>query len=217
MIMRRVIIVSIIIFILLGCEKENKPLYTQVSGYVVSTGSGKPVENVKIYMYDGFPYSSHGSSRRDSTVTNSYCYFEIGLSGEEPVIYPYKSGYTFEYEVEGAVIGIMPLNAGSDIKDVFIKLDGIAYFSPVLMNILKQTEEDTVLLFIYSKHNVDYEIMSGIGDGPHKYWSLEKGFDILGDHYQKYKVKYERNDQWNVFVDSVYVKLGEVYRDTIWY
>jgi hypothetical protein len=171
-------------------------------------------------MYDGLPYSNKGSSRRDSTITNSNGYFHIELDGEEPVIFPHKEGYTFEYAIGGAAIGIMPINPGSSDDNVKIYLDGIFHFSPVLMNKVPETDEDTVKLYIfYSKYGTEDNILNGRGNGPHYFWSpgLKDGFTILGDHYQKYRVKYERNNQWNVLIDSVYVALGEVYRDTIWY
>ncbi|HOT15578.1 MAG TPA: carboxypeptidase-like regulatory domain-containing protein [Bacteroidales bacterium] len=176
----RNLILVLFLFLFIGCQKEENTLpHTTVSGHVYSTGSGSPVEGVTVYMYDGLPYSRGGSNRIDSAKTDANGYFHVELDGKEPVLDFFKENYDFEYTVGGAGIGIMPVDPGSNQIDVKVQLDGIAHFSPVLMNKFPQNDEDTVILYITnSKYNIDNDILDGKGNGPHYFWDagLKDGF-----------------------------------------
>ncbi|HOT15580.1 MAG TPA: hypothetical protein PK252_12540 [Bacteroidales bacterium] len=212
--------IFLVIFCLIGfgCEPEESLPHTVASGHVFSTGSGRPLAGVWIYMYDGLPYSNKGSDRRDSIITDSSGYFHIELDGKEPVIFPYKVGYSFSYVVGGATIGIMPLDAGSKNENLEIRLDGEAYFNPILMNKVNFLSEDKVTVYIYSKWDNPSPPSSYLGNGPHIYsWSLPDGITVLGDSYVRYKLEITKSNLMNTVIDSVYIAQGTVYRDTIWY
>jgi hypothetical protein len=228
MMMKTIPIFFICIVVLLNsCEKDDteKLPHTIVIGQIVSTGSQKPVGGVMVYMYDGYPSSildvsdKHKvTNNRDSTMTNVNGYFQLELDGYEPVIYPYKKGFTFEYHIEGAVIGIMPLSAGNVYDSIKINLDAIAYFNPVIMNKLPQNENDALKVYLYGRYSTYYDVASFSGNGPFKYFRWdEKGMIVLGDSYTKYKIDFQRVGIWNSMFDSVYINVMEIYKDTIYY
>ncbi|HEY9123804.1 MAG TPA: hypothetical protein VIO15_05650 [Bacteroidales bacterium] len=217
--MGKIILYTIVAcLVLLGCEPKDNTPHTIASGHVYSSGSGKPIAGVTIYMYDGLPYSNKGSSRMDSTKTDSTGYFHIELDGEEPVLLPYKENYSFTYAVGGAAIGIMPLESGISHNNIAINLDGEAGFNPILMNRVDMTYEEKVIISVYSKWGDPYGTLTKWGNGPHEYTNyLPKGELVLGDSYVRYKLEVTRSNVMNTFMDSVFIATGTVYRDTIWY
>jgi hypothetical protein len=221
---------SIFFVIISSCKKDEKENietlpYTEVYGKVISTGSNKPVEGVRVSIWDGLPDtgplsggSYKGSGEYDTTLTDVNGNFHIGINGKEPVLYLYKKGYTFEYNVEGAVIGIMPLNAGDVYDNIKINLDAIAYYNPVLVNLYPQKGNDTLIIYSYSKHVLPFDVSHYIGNGPFKFYISDKyGYQILGDSYVKFKLEFQRNNSWHTKFDSSYVIQGEIFADTIYY
>jgi hypothetical protein len=225
--MKHLIIIITLLCFVSGCkkdDKENLP-YTEVYGTVVSTGSHNPVEGVRVSIWDGLPNTSltndednKGSGEYNITFTDANGNFHIGVNGNEPVLSLYKEGYIFEYSVDGASLGIAPLVAGKKYTDIIFNLDGIAHFNPILMNESNNNYDDSIIISVYSKWGNPYVPITYSGEGPHRYlYSIQEGDLILGDSYVKYKIVYQRNNKWNTIIDSVYVNLGEVYRDTIYY
>jgi hypothetical protein len=213
----------------LSCKKEdkdNKNLpYTEVYGKVVSTGSQKPVDSVRVSIWDGLPDagplsggSYKGSGEYDTTFTDIKGNFHIGVHGKEPVLYLYKKGYTFVYDIEGATFGIAPLIAGKVYMDEVFNLDAVAYFNPVLMNKVQQEENDYIIVSLYGRYSVPYFENNFAGNGPFKYYPWDKyGSLVLGDSYSKYKLRYLRDGVVYIIFDSVFIKPMEIYTDTIYY
>jgi hypothetical protein len=227
------IIFSSLFIIISSCKKDEKENietlpYTEVYGKVISTGSLKPVEGVRVSIWDGLPDtgplssgSYKSSGEYDTTITNSGGSFHIGVHGKEPVLYLYKKGYTFKYSIEGVALGVAPLIAGKIYNDEVFNLDGIAYFNPILMNRIKQKYDDTlkITLLWWKDHSIPAAVThTFVGNGPSQYFvSVPDGDIVLGDSFVPYKIEYQRENNWNTFIDSVYIKLGEVYKDTIYY
>jgi hypothetical protein len=224
--MKKLILIFIIMLLITtNCKKEQTTPHTKISGHVYSTGSGKPIEGVKIYMYDGIGHSggmvdlgggnTGGSSRRDSTVTDANGYFHIELDGEEPVLYLFKQGYSFEYIVDGAVIGIIPLYTGES-KNLEFEMDAWANFNPWFKG-SKSLPYDTILFDVLSKSGIKEGWLSTFyGNGPHKFSSFD-GYPTKGDKYKAYWLKYQINGIWHERVDSVYIPSFTTYTDTIYY
>jgi len=55
------------------------------------------------------------------------------------------------------------------------------------------------------------------GVGPFEVTSLSQGRIAIGNDYFRYKIDYRRNNIWYEIIDSVYIKKGETFRDTIYY
>ncbi|HEY9123806.1 MAG TPA: hypothetical protein VIO15_05660, partial [Bacteroidales bacterium] len=136
--------VIVLLSIIVACNKEDDGIVTVAEGHVFHSGTKKPLEGVTVYLYDGLPGSSKGSSRIDSTHTDASGFFHVELRAEEPVLDLYKENYDFEYAVGGAGIGIVPLNVGSNINLRF-ELDARAWFDPTFIN--KTSNSDDLLKF----------------------------------------------------------------------
>jgi hypothetical protein len=224
----RTILFIIGILILAGCkreENEDEAPLTKISGFVVSTGSQKPIEGVLVKIYDGMPSGgmlSTGTSKRthnkDSVFTDKDGKFSIELRAYEPVINLRKKGYVFEYQLEGAVLGIMPVNPGVTLTNVKLNLDAVAFFNPVLMNKVSQKDDDYLIVYLLGRYNSPFITNNFSGNGPFKFYPYDKeGILVLGDSYSKYKILFLRDGKQNTIFDSVYIAPEEIYIDTIFY
>jgi hypothetical protein len=222
--MRNIIIISLLLSIIVASCEEDVP-HNIAEGVIVHSGTKKPLEGVKVYMYDGVGHSSgwvdiggsdtKGNNRDDSTVTDANGFFHIELDAEEPVLYLYKEGYSFEYTMGGAVIGVVPLSTGVN-KNLKFELDAWAYLNPWFIG-KKCLTNDTMIFDIVSKEGVTEGWQhTFIGKGPHKYSSFE-GYPMKGDTYKNYIIKYQNNGMWFSKIDSVYVPSFSTWSDTIWY
>jgi hypothetical protein len=208
----------VLALLMVRCTKDNvndKPI-TKVSGYVVSTGSQKPIEGVKVKMYDGI-YNTD-KNNIDSVLTDKDGRFSISLKASEPVLYLSKQGYVFEYHLEGAVMGIMPLNPGTSLSNIKLNLDAVAYFNPVLMNKVPQNNDDYIIIYLFGRYDGPMITNNFAGNGPFKFYPYNNaGILILGDSYSKYKLIFLRNGLQNTIFDSVYIAPQQLYTDTIYY
>jgi len=217
--MKRILIyIAVFCILVYGCEpkeKESLP-YTEVYGKVVSTGSQKAIDSVRVSIWDGFGTATQ--SNYDTTYTDKNGNFHIVVHGNEPVLFLYKKGYEFNYSYGGAALGVAPLIPGKKYNNEIFSLDGEAGFNPILMNKLSMSNEDKVKISVYSKWGNPYVPLTYWGNGPHPYtYSLPNGELVLGDSYVRYKLEITKSNVLNTIIDSVYVTQGKVYRDTIYY
>ncbi|HOT15579.1 MAG TPA: hypothetical protein PK252_12535 [Bacteroidales bacterium] len=215
--MKTCLFISFLLLILYSCEPEKNSPNTIAEGYIYHSGTKKPLKGVTVYIYDGLPGSSKGSNRIDSTHTDAFGFFHVELSAEEPVLDLYKENYDFEYTVEGAVIGIVPLNVGNNLNLKF-ELDAYAYFKPYCLQGRNCNENDTVWYGFGRYINVPYA-GNYLGNGPHTLntWPGDKGRLVKGDKYAYYWLKYQIKGEWHERIDSVYVPSFTTWADTIFY
>jgi hypothetical protein len=203
-----------------SCKDDDNTI-TIAEGYIYHSGTKKPLEGVSIYIYDGLPYSNKGSSNRDSTLTNSSGFFHLEIEAEEPVLFPYKAGYSFEYVIGGAVIGIVPLNVGEN-KNLRFELEAPAYFDPIFVNkYLNILDTLKFLDYAISSYNLKYGIgasgyIEHVGFEP---FSPYKNYPRLskGDKYHLYIIEVTRIGNKLTKIDSVYIPSFTTWADTIWY
>jgi hypothetical protein len=216
--MKKNIICLILSILMFSCNKKDELTITVAEGYIYHSGTKKPLEGVKVLICDGLPYSHNGSNRRDSILTDVAGFFHVILQAEEPVLYLYKKDFTFEYEVEGAVIGIVPLNIGNNLNLRF-ELDAWAYFRPKCYYAIFLEDQDTSYFSDYCANFISTEFK--IGKGPHILYSddysWDKGRLAKGDKFFHYWLKYQLNRIWNIKEDSVYITSFTTYSDTIYY
>lgn len=212
-----------IMIVLLSCKKDEAPR-TIAEGHIYHSGTKMPLDSVKVYLYDGVGHSSgwfdlggksKGSNSIDSTTTDSNGFFHLELDGDEPVLYPYKRGYSFEYAMGGAAIGIVPLKTGEN-KNLRFELDAWANLNPWFFG-TKSLYNDTLIFDVLSNTGVsegwDHTF---IGQGPNKYSSFD-GYPMKGDTYKVYRLKFQVKGVWHEKIDSVYVPSFTTYNDTIFY
>jgi hypothetical protein len=225
--MRKFILIIIAVAIV-SCKKEGESLpYTKVYGKVISRGNNEPVDSVRVSIWDGMPCSdpldcegTKSSGNYDTTYTDVNGNFHIAIYGNEPVLYLYKKGYEFIYNVEGAALGIAPLIAGKLYNNETFILDGIAYFNPILMNKSNRALGDSIVISLFDKR---YEpnaliVTTRTGICPLQFSMNDKlGYPVLGDSYLKYKIEFQSEKTWKEIKDSVYTPLLKIYCDTIYF
>jgi hypothetical protein len=200
--------------ILLSCCNDDEAMLTIAEGNIYHSGTKKPLEGVKIYIYDGLPDSNRGSNKRDSTVTDSSGFFHVEFEAEEPVLFPYKENYSFEYTIAGAVIGIVPLKVGEN-KNLRFELDAYANFNPILKGTMS-LENDKILFDILTSNGIkEGWLRTCFGNGPHKFSIL--GYPTKSDTYKTYWLKYQIQGEWHEKIDSAFIELFTTYTDTIYY
>lgn len=221
------IITIVLLLGIMASSCEDDVTHNVAEGIILHSGTKKPLEGVKVYMYDGVGHSggwidlgsskTNGSSRIDSTITDANGFFHIELDGEEPVLYPFKEGYSFEYAMGGAVIGIVPLNTGAN-KNLKLELDAWAYFKPSII-IGKECAINDTVWYGFGKYINVPSVGYYLGNGPHVvyYYQGDKGWPVKGDKFASYWFKYQINGIWNSKNDSVYVPSFTTYTDTLHY
>jgi hypothetical protein len=210
------------------CKKEEiKPAlpHTIAEGYVIHSGTKMPLDSVRVSIWNGMPCSdplgcNDGSIEKhfyDTTYTNSKGFFHIEIDGHEPIMFLYKKDYSFEYNVQGAVIGIIPLLEGENL-DLLFEMDAPAHFKPCCFIGLNCLDSDTTFYgegSIINPPSFPYYL----GKGPHilTYRSIPDGWLVKGDKYSYFWFKYQINGVWNSKIDSVYIKSFTSYTDTLYY
>jgi hypothetical protein len=228
--MIKILIMGLLLSIIVASCEEDIP-HNVAEGVIIHSGTKKPLEGVKIYMYDGVGHSSgwvdiggsdaNGNNCDDSTVTDANGFFHIELDAEKPVLYPFKKGYSFEYVMGGAVIGIVPLITGVN-KNLKLEMDAPAYFDPIFINTYKLAS-DTLKFLDYAI--TSYNLTYGIGaSGYYEHIGIEpfrpyKNYPMLdkGDHYHLYIIEITRLGKKQTIIDSAYIPSFTTYIDTIYY
>jgi hypothetical protein len=215
------IIFALINFILVSCEDKEERSLTVAEGYVIHSGTKKPLEGVRVSIWDGLPSTdplstdSKSSGNYHVTFTDSTGFFHIELNAKEPVMFLSKQDYTFEYHIDGAVIGIIPLMVGEN-KNLLFEMDAWAYFNPWLKG-SNSLINDTVLFDLISSNGIkEGWLCTYKGNGPFKFSSFD-GYLAKGDKFKIYWLKYQIHGMWYERLDSVYIPSFTTFSDTIYY
>jgi len=217
----RILILIVAALVIIACNKEKT--ITKARGIVVNSGTGRPIEGVKVVMQDGISGSSSpvmgdgnttGSKKTVEYITKADGMFSLELEGEAPFIWAEKDSYRF-VNLKGAY-EISSLQAGSD-NNLKLNMDANSYFNPIYkgMNCINSDTicygEDKSIPSLYLLRNN----VKGFGNGPHG--GGGKGLLARGDHYYPFWIKYQIQGIWHERIDSVYISSFTTYTDTIYY
>lgn len=225
--MKKIIYLLFLYFIFFSCKKENdepKLPHTIAEGTIIHSGTKHPLDSVRVSIWNGMPCSdplgcdkSNEKHYYDTTYTNKDGYFHIEIDGHEPTMFLYKKDYSFEYSIQGAVIGIIPL-LECENRNLKFEMDAPAWYRPCcfMSNNLQIT--DTTYYGEGSVINPSSWTFY-LGNGPHEltYRAIPEGWKVKGDKYAYYWLKYQINGEWHEKIDSVYIKSFTTYTDTIYY
>jgi hypothetical protein len=214
------------------CKKEeNAPSlpHTIAEGYVIHSGTKIPLDIVRVSIWNGMPCSDPlgcDESKKEehyynTTYTNSEGFFHIEIDGREPVMFLYKKDYSFEFNIQGAVIGIIPLNEGEN-KNLRFEMDAKAFFKPSAIYCRDCSLNDTTWYGAGNTVNPPIHPAADgfyLGKGPNEinYSKGDNGWPSKGDKFNYYWFYYQINGIWRGKVDSVYIKSFTTYTDTIYY
>ena len=218
--MKKLINLIVMAIVMVACtKKEEKLPHTVVEGYVIHSGTKQPLDSVRVSIWDGI--GTNTQNNYDTTYTNAQGFFHIEVDGNEPVMFLYKKNFSFEYSLDGAALGIIPLTVGVH-KEMKFEMDAPAGFDPILINKFKNSDD----LLKFSDYSIDnYTIKHGIESTV--YWE-HSGFETfrpyekdpsaaIGDKYHLYMLEVTRNGNISTIVDSVYIKSFTICTDTIYY
>lgn len=221
--MRNVIFVSIIFLIIFSsCRKRERT--TKVNGTVIDYGSKEPIEDVKLIFMDGIstngPISSSNFSSGKEIVgfSDQNGKFDLELTGEfSPYLFFGRDDYWPYEDGNGITSSAIYYSKGSVNEGVEIILKSKAWFASVFKN--KNSSLDSMYFQPLS------EKLENAGSAGKKYFFGSGPFDVNfginrianGNSFFRYLVGYIRNNKWHEKIDSVYIKKGEIYRDTIYY
>jgi hypothetical protein len=217
--MKYSLLITIIVF-LVSCKK-NEVSHNVVDGILIHSGTKKPLSGVRVSLWEGLPSGTNGNNSYDTTFTDTTGHFHIEQDGNQPVMYLYKKGYSFEYIVGGAVIGIVPLNIGVN-KNLKFEMDASAYFDPTFQNKFNNSSD----LLKFSDYAItNFVIKNGIEATSYEtFWGYEpyrpykeNPNKAIGDKYHLYILEITRNRAKTTIVDSVNIKSFTTYTDTIYY
>ena len=202
-------------FLFGACKKEESKLpHTIVEGYIIHSGTKQPLDSVRVSIWDGI--GTNTQNNYDTTYTNAQGFFHIEVDGNEPVMFLYKKSYSFEYHLDGAALGIIPLTVGVH-KDMKFEMDAWAYINPWFQG-RNSISTDTVLFDLLSSKGIQEGWLSTyFGNGPHHFGNSFNGYLTKGDTYKAYWLKYQIKGKWYERVDSVYVPSFKTWSDTIYY
>jgi hypothetical protein len=218
--MRKLINLVVMAIIMIACtKKEEKQPHTVVEGYVIHSGTKQPLDSVRVSIWDGI--GTNTQNNYDTTYTNAQGFFHIEVDGNEPVMFLYKKNYSFEYSLDGAALGIIPLTVGLH-KDMKFEMDAWAYFKPSTLYCKDCEPNDTTWYGPGSIVNPPIHSAADgfyLGKGPNliDYTKGDKGWPSKGDRYNYYWFYYQLKGIWHEKVDSVFIKSFATYTDTLYY
>lgn len=217
---RKIFIFGVILF---SCTDNEHT--TLVSGIVRNYGSKEPIDSVRVELKDGvgasgFSVLPASTDKKNIAYTDSEGRFDLELSGEYTAFISIgKAGYEFTN------IEIKPYSPGEHVNQI-LEMYAYTLFHPVLVSREPSFPDDQIKFEFISPalykgyHVYDLTWVNSFSDtfegiGPHQ---RERSFDYsIGDTYQPYRISLTREGETRVFLDSVYVKSFETYRDTIYY
>ena len=208
-------ILALLMFLFSACKKDEQNLpHTIVEGYVIHSGTKQPLGSVRISIWDGV--GKIKQNNYDTTYTNAQGFFHIEVDGNEPVMFLYKKNYSFEYHLEGAALGIVPLTVGFH-RDMKFEMDAFAYINPWFQGRNSISTDTALFDLLNSKGIKEGWLSTYLGNGPHHFGISFNGYLTKGDTYKAYWLRYQIKGKWFERVDSVYVPSFKTWSDTIYY
>ena len=211
-----IIITMIASFNFISCKK--KPKVTKISGIVLDYGTNEPIEDVKIFVNDRFvssgPFtdSNFGTDAEATVFTDKDGKFDVEIDAEYSVsLIPSKdSEYWSSDDRYGYSIGTIT-------EDEVIKLKAKAWFAGKLDSDIhvdsvrfKPVLEDFTVSGLFNKEFY--------GKGVHELTTIKPGRIAIGNTFFRYQIEYKDTEgKWNSFIDSVYIKKGDVFTGTLKY
>ncbi len=188
-----------------------------MSGRVIDFGTGEPIENVQIYVQDGFtgsgPILNHDDIGENEALTytdeNGEFFVEIKAENN-PVLYPSKPSEYWNYNEGGLVQSGEIFTKGENHKNIEVILRGLAYLN--LRFESQTTLEDSFIVKSYR----DYPNLDTRNHRVGTSFNYE-GKLAIGNHHYTYDFRYKRDGIWTSILDSIYIPLGETRGDTIYY
>ncbi|WP_235295968.1 carboxypeptidase-like regulatory domain-containing protein [Portibacter marinus] len=188
-----------------------------MSGRVIDFGTREPIENVRIYVQDGFtgsgPILNHDDIGENEALTytdeNGEFFVEIKAENN-PVLFPSKSREYWNYNEGGLVQSGEIFTRGEDHKDIEIILRGKAYLNFRAESDNEQADSIKFLGYL------EYPSLSSRYQSKGKNYDIIEGFAYANSYYT-YDFRYKRDGVWTSILDSIYIPLGETRGDTIYY
>ncbi|WP_235295965.1 carboxypeptidase-like regulatory domain-containing protein [Portibacter marinus] len=188
-----------------------------MSGRVIDFGTGEPIENVRIYVQDGFtgsgPIINHDDIGENEALThtdeNGEFFVEIKAENN-PVLFPSKSREYWNYNEGGLVQSGEIFTKGQNHDNIEIILRGKAYLNFRAESINGQADSIKFLGYL------DYPSLSTRSISEGKSFNRQEKF-AYGNSYYTYDFSYKREGVWTSILDSIYIPLGETRGDTIYY
>lgn len=203
-------------FLLASCGKIKQT--TTMSGKVIDYATIEPIENVRIYVRDGFTGSGPILDNDDIgdnealTYTDKNGEFDVSIKAENnPVLYPSKSSEYWNYNEGGLVNSGEIYHRGDDYEDILISLKALAYLKFRAEN--TKGIKDSIMWRGYNSYpNLDFRT-SRVAN------SFElTDYLVIGNSHYTYEFSYKKNGKWESILDSIYIPLGETRGgDTIYY
>ncbi|WP_235295966.1 carboxypeptidase-like regulatory domain-containing protein [Portibacter marinus] len=188
-----------------------------MSGRVKDFGTGEPIENVRIYVQDGFtgsgPILNHDDigEKEALTYSDENGEFSVEIKAENnPVLYPSKSSEYWNYNEGGLVQSGEIFTKGGGHNNIEIVLKGKAYLNFRAETINGQADSIQYLGFVDYPNVHERELEKG------QTFNRKETFAI-GNKYFVYDFSYKRDGVWTSILDSIYIPLGETRGDTIYY
>ncbi len=201
--------------LLASCGKIKQT--TTMSGRVIDFGTGEPIENVRIYVRDGFTGSGPILDNDDIgdnealTYTDKNGEFDVSIKAENnPVLYPSKSSEYWNYNDGELVQSGEIYTRGEDNENIEIILKGKAYLNFRAESLGEQADSIKWLAYL------EYPSLFFRQQSHGKSFNREMTF-AYGNSYYTYDFSYKRNGAWTSILDSIYIPLGETRGDTIYY
>lgn len=231
------ILIGVGLLFAMSCKEKIKQ--AEISGKVVNVGSGIPVDSALVYVKDGVGNSGPinfgpSSSNREAMVyTDKNGEFHLSIDGEyTPYISANKVGYdNYNYVIEGASIGYMPLNWG--VNNIRMELVGKTKFCGVFV---PRSNTDSLLISFlsYSNYKNGKKVPFAEGNnycrtigessimcfnvlGAINYCDGNYMLNLIGDKYLRINLDIKRDGSWTSKMDSVFLETGVVFKDTIYY
>ena len=229
--MKQLIILLSLFIGLTSCEpfwEKDKLRYTYISGVLLDDGNNEPVPNAIVVIQDGVANSGEftidaetkGIAPNDTTYTDENGWFEIDLESTRwAYLYFKKESYRFSYSIEGAALGIAPIDEGEH-RDMEFKMTSKSklncFFNPIFQT-KKEHQLNYQYLFFSSKTGAYSKTGLGfkyLGTGP-----FYTDMDILWANRNIILDMDYTNEQgeWVNQKDTIFVSAHEAYTDTIWY
>jgi hypothetical protein len=211
--MKTIQVIIIIFFSLLVTSCDDNT--TIVEGYVIHSGTKKPLDSVLVVLQDGIangggmfptgPSNTAGDGSQSVTYTNKNGYFKVTLDGESPYLWIKKGRFSWYYKQEGALVGVRGFKPGSNYN-IELEMDAEAFFNPTFLSKKLVNPHDTLGI-----DDLGYFIYTGqqyVKYGP---------LTVIGDKYHKFELYINRDGIKESIIDSVYILSFTTYTDTIYY